>query len=86
MTGSRGRPVNFKLHIDHIDNPEKDVWVVEWGSHYVTAHQVWCEVPLHATPVKQRQPRASLSGRGIVRVTPWLHERWIYIDPIKETQ
>src|SRR6267142_1320236 len=68
VTGSRGRRVTFKLHIDHIDNPDGDVWVVEWPGHYVTAHQVWCEVPLHATPVRQRQPRASLSGRGVVRV------------------
>jgi hypothetical protein len=68
VTGSRGKRVTFKLHIDHIDNPDKDVWVVEWKGRYITAHQIWCEVPLHARRVRERQPRAFLVGRGVVTV------------------
>jgi hypothetical protein len=64
------RFVKFQLHIDHIDNPDGDVWAVRYGKTYKTAHRfVMYGVPvLVGDEVRATQPRAFVSGRGRVQV------------------
>jgi hypothetical protein len=65
----RPRVVRFKLHIDHIDNEDKDVWAVSYGKKYITAHSlIIVQMSCEGVPVRKRQPRAFLTGYGVVRV------------------
>jgi hypothetical protein len=76
------RAVTFRLHIDHIDNRDGDVWAVSYGKTYRTAHRfelvglprVW------GGEVRARQPRAFMSGRGRVSVVTRAGKRTIVIE------
>jgi hypothetical protein len=68
---TKRKPYSFKLHIDHLENPDKDVWAVQWNGHYFTATEVRVFVPVCTVfkGMQSKQPRAYLVGRGVVRRT-----------------
>ena len=65
------RRCTFRVHIDHLDNPDGDVWAVHQNRQYRTVHQVLIiDVPtvtVFAGP-SAPQPRAFVTGRGLVRI------------------
>lgn len=65
---SGARPVRFRLHIDHIENPERDVWAVRFGRTYLTVRSVRVYPPIATIfrGAKARQPRAFLTGHGTI--------------------
>ena len=76
------KPVRFRLHIDHIDNAKGDVWAVSYGKRYVTAHRVELfGVPLLVgREVREKQPRAFVSGFGTVSTVRHDGKRTIVIE------
>jgi hypothetical protein len=80
---SRG-PVDFMLHIDHIENPAGDVWALQYKKRYFTLKSINCFVPLHTVfrGMDGPQPRAYLSGFGYIDVCETTQSATIsYYDP-----
>lgn len=63
---SRG-PVQFKLHIDHIDNEHGLVWALQYRKRYFVLKAIHCEVTVD-TATSKHQPRAYLTGVGRVQI------------------
>lgn len=85
MKARKTKPVRFRLHIDHIDNCDGDVWAVRFGTTYLTAHRVELfNVPLLiCCQVRRCQPRAYVEGWGRVSVqTSPKGERTIVIEGV----
>jgi len=57
------------VHIDHIDNPDGDIWAVQIPSDmvYVTVHDVKIMIPMD-TFFRDIQPRAFLYGYGYLEI------------------
>ena len=74
----------FRVHIDHIDNPKGDVWAVSYGTKYLTAHSIEIVgVPrVVGCEVRQKQPRAFLSGVGAVSILWHEGKRTIRIEGV----
>jgi hypothetical protein len=65
------KPVLFKAHIDHLENPNRDVWALSFRSRYlVLLHISFLCATETANTGRRRQPRAWITGRGEV----WLSE------------
>jgi hypothetical protein len=64
------KPRAFWLHVDHLENPDRDVWAVQSGRRYHTATHVQVEVPMETVfrgDRVKRQPKAYLRGKGVLR-------------------
>jgi hypothetical protein len=66
LTGTR--PVRFRVHVDHVDNPKGDVYAISFGKRYITAQQfAFVQVPIvEGKPVRKKQPRIFLEGYGTI--------------------
>ena len=59
------------IHIDHLANPGKDVWGIQYGrDKYYTAKEADIRIPLKTVfrGIKARQPKAYLRGKGVVTI------------------
>lgn len=65
------RPVRFRLHVDHLSNPKRDVWALQFRRRYLTLRRVAVRVPVETVfrGASARQPRAFLTGRGAVALS-----------------
>lgn len=59
-----------KIHIDHLANPDGDVWAVRFGRTYFTATEVHISVPMVTVfkGIDAPQPKAYFRGVGVVRM------------------
>jgi hypothetical protein len=65
------RPVRWRLHIDHLDNADGDVWALSFAGRYLTVRHVWVrgaarELATVFRGRRARQPRAFLTGVGMI--------------------
>lgn len=54
------------IHIDHIDNADGRVWVIQIPKRkwYFLFHELDIRIPLHAKPRRKTQPKAYLKGKA----------------------
>jgi hypothetical protein len=83
---------NFRLHIDHLDNPREDVWAISWKEpngrrKYLTAQGIYCKVPVITVFRGKRatQPRAFLEGCADVVVTSTCGKRYVLLTSYAKT-
>lgn len=71
------KPRIVKIHIDHLANPDGNVWAVRYGKEQFIVHEVEIHIPLHTVfhGVDAKQPKAYLKGHGIVSVEKHYRER-----------
>lgn len=65
------RPVRFRLHIDHLANPDRDVWALSFPRRYLTVRRVRVDVATrtHFRGLKARQPKAFITGVGTITLS-----------------